>query len=284
MVITNQVLGIKKYRGLNSSDGGNIGDRVKIAGGVIGSGDEIVNLVKQIHAIVDGKAVVITESSVRNDLLFDDEDGGIPRPQETMLGAPAQTRFERVFEKPNEPPLLRRFTHLEVGEGSHGHILKRWNTVPATPYDSPLTGGYTPESDKGRLKLKELMVMYTKLSKQVLDLEKEKDAQAVEILKLDQRVESFDDDLDEEDASKQGRTSDKTKPMFKDSNFDDLDDLGVSTTAPRTPPTTTTVIDDEDVTMSMAQTLIKMKREEKLRWKRVALKRCRGTYSIPADH
>ncbi|GJU98406.1 putative ribonuclease H-like domain-containing protein [Tanacetum coccineum] len=34
-----------------------------------------VNLVKQIHSIVDGKAVVITESSVRNDLLFDDEDG-----------------------------------------------------------------------------------------------------------------------------------------------------------------------------------------------------------------
>ncbi|GJT66833.1 hypothetical protein Tco_1018313 [Tanacetum coccineum] len=34
-----------------------------------------VNSVKQIHAIVDGKAVVISESSVRNDLLFDDEDG-----------------------------------------------------------------------------------------------------------------------------------------------------------------------------------------------------------------
>ncbi|GKD15875.1 hypothetical protein Tco_1205033 [Tanacetum coccineum] len=36
---------------------------------------KIVNSVKQIHAIVDGKAVVISESSVRNDLLFDDEDG-----------------------------------------------------------------------------------------------------------------------------------------------------------------------------------------------------------------
>ncbi|GJR90789.1 putative ribonuclease H-like domain-containing protein [Tanacetum coccineum] len=33
------------------------------------------NSVKQIHVIVDGKAVVISESSVRNDLLFDDEDG-----------------------------------------------------------------------------------------------------------------------------------------------------------------------------------------------------------------
>ncbi|GKG36846.1 hypothetical protein Tco_0447019, partial [Tanacetum coccineum] len=37
----NSSSGIKKYRGLNSSDGGNIEDRVKIAGGVIGSGNEI---------------------------------------------------------------------------------------------------------------------------------------------------------------------------------------------------------------------------------------------------
>ncbi|GJW65009.1 putative ribonuclease H-like domain-containing protein [Tanacetum coccineum] len=33
-----------------------------------------VNTVKQIHVIVDDKAVVISESSVRSDLLFDDED------------------------------------------------------------------------------------------------------------------------------------------------------------------------------------------------------------------
>ncbi|GKB11552.1 hypothetical protein Tco_0845475 [Tanacetum coccineum] len=36
--------GTKKYRGSNSNDGGNTGDRVKIAGGVIGSGDEIFDL------------------------------------------------------------------------------------------------------------------------------------------------------------------------------------------------------------------------------------------------
>nr|GEY16306.1 hypothetical protein [Tanacetum cinerariifolium] len=34
-----------------------------------------INSVKQIHAIVDGKAVVISESSVRSNILFDDEDG-----------------------------------------------------------------------------------------------------------------------------------------------------------------------------------------------------------------
>ncbi|GKF02502.1 hypothetical protein Tco_0029425, partial [Tanacetum coccineum] len=170
-----------------------------------------------------------------------------------------------------------------------------------------------------------------------------KDAQAVEILKLKKRVKklerqkkssishprkriyrqvkSSDDDLDEEDASKQGRTSDKTKPMFKDSDFDDLDDLVdegidfvqekdaenqgkigaddievgkgsgdteavntagegvstasvskiVSTAAPRTPLTITTVFDDEDVNMAMAQTLIKMK-EEEAKEKGVAIK------------
>ncbi|GKB22355.1 hypothetical protein Tco_0861756 [Tanacetum coccineum] len=98
------------------------------------------------------------------------------------------------------------------------------DTIPSTPHDSPLTGGYTPGSNEGRLKLNELMAICTKLSKQVLDMEKEKDVQAVEILKLKQRVkklerkrkssishprrriyrqvESSDDDLDEEDASK----------------------------------------------------------------------------------
>ncbi|GJW26708.1 hypothetical protein Tco_0040519 [Tanacetum coccineum] len=37
----NSSSGTKKYRGSNSNDGGNTGDGVKIAGEVIGSGDEI---------------------------------------------------------------------------------------------------------------------------------------------------------------------------------------------------------------------------------------------------
>nr|GEU46399.1 hypothetical protein [Tanacetum cinerariifolium] len=44
-----------------------------------------INYVKQIHAIVDGKAVVISESSVRSDLLFDDEDGNGYRWQSQAL-------------------------------------------------------------------------------------------------------------------------------------------------------------------------------------------------------
>ncbi|GJW64659.1 hypothetical protein Tco_0116543 [Tanacetum coccineum] len=229
------------------------------------------------------------------------------------------TMSERVLENPNEPPLTEGHTSGS-GEGSMEHTFELMDIVPPTPYDSPLTGGYTPGSDEGRLKLKELMAICTKLSKQVLDLEKEKDAQAVEILKLKQRFkklernrkssishprrrifrhdESFDDDLDEEDASKQGRESDKTNSMFQDSDFDELDDdiedvegetvhtattgvsaanapvttagVDISTAEPRTPPTTAvTAFMDEDLTI--AQTLIKMK-ENKAKEKGVAIK------------
>ncbi|GJR25849.1 hypothetical protein Tco_1102081 [Tanacetum coccineum] len=237
-----------------------------------------VNSVKQIHAIVDGKAVVISESSVRSDLLFNDEDGiacltndeifenlalmgyeqlstkltfqkggdSVERTITTaaslvaaqdsanILKTQTTTRSERVLEKPNEPPIPEGQTSGS-GEGSMEHTFELMDTVPPTPYNSPLTGGYTLGSDEGRLKLKELMAICIQLSKQVLDLEKEKDVQAVEILKLKQRVkklerkrkssishprrrryrhvESSDIDLDEEDASKQGMESDKTKSI-----------------------------------------------------------------------
>ncbi|GKG05111.1 hypothetical protein Tco_0315498, partial [Tanacetum coccineum] len=127
------------------------------------------------------------------------------------------------------------------------HTFELTDNVPSTPHDSPLPGGYTPRSDEGRMKLDELITLCTKLSKQVLDLEKEKDAQAVEILNLKRRVKKLerkrkssishprrrkyrqletasDDGLDEEDASNQGRRSDKLKPMFKDKDFEELDD------------------------------------------------------------
>ncbi|GJX99956.1 hypothetical protein Tco_0356975 [Tanacetum coccineum] len=225
------------------------------------------------------------------------QDSGNPRRQETIGGALAQTRSERVLEKPNEPPLPEGHTSRSR-EGNMEHTFELMDTVPPIPHGSPLIGGYTPGSDKGRLKLNELMAMCTKLSKQVLDLEKEKDAQAVEILKLKQRVKSSDDDLDEEDASEPGRKSDKTKSMFKDSDFDVLDDdmenvegetvntattgvsaisasvttagVAISTAELRTPPTTAaTAFIDEDLTIG--QTLVKM-RSEKAKEKGVAFR------------
>ncbi|GJY48938.1 hypothetical protein Tco_0438894 [Tanacetum coccineum] len=110
---------------------------------------------------------------------------------------------------------------------------------------------------------------------------------------------STDKSLDEEDASKLGRNKDKRKLMFKESDFDGIHDdsmqdveeeivdatitgvstvsapittvgVTISTAEPRTHPTTTIVFDDEDVTMAMAQTLIKMK-EHKAKEKGVSI-------------
>nr|GEX00447.1 hypothetical protein [Tanacetum cinerariifolium] len=123
----------------------------------------------QIHAIADGKAVVISESSVRSDLLFDDEDGGSPMRQET-IGGTAQTRSERVLEQPNEPPLSEGHTSGSK-EGRMEHTFELMDTVPPTTYDLPLRGGYTHGSDEGRLKLLELMNICTTLSNRVTTLE-----------------------------------------------------------------------------------------------------------------
>ncbi|GKD25759.1 hypothetical protein Tco_1231973, partial [Tanacetum coccineum] len=155
------------------------------------------------------------------------DTGGSPRCQDTMGDALAQTRSERVLEKHNEPPLSEGHTSGSR-EGSMEYHFELTDNVPPTPPDSPFLGGYTPGSDEGILKLQELMTMCTKLSKQVLDLEKEKDPQAVEILRLMKRVkrlerkrnsstsqprrrkyrqvESLYDDFNEDDASKQGRS------------------------------------------------------------------------------
>nr|GFA13223.1 uncharacterized mitochondrial protein AtMg00810-like [Tanacetum cinerariifolium] len=89
-----------------------------------------VNDVKQIHVTVDGKTVVISESSLRSDLHFNDDDGeddrvvratttatsleaeqesgSGPRCQDTTLGdADAQTRFDSASKQSHDPPLSK---------------------------------------------------------------------------------------------------------------------------------------------------------------------------------
>ncbi|GJW39310.1 hypothetical protein Tco_0065155 [Tanacetum coccineum] len=92
---------------------------------------------------------------------------------------------------PIESPLSKGYTSRS-GEGRMEHQFELTANVPITPYDSPLPGGYTPGSDEGRLKLQELMTMCIKLSKQVLDLKKKKDAHVVEILRLKKRVKGLE--------------------------------------------------------------------------------------------
>ncbi|GJU45439.1 reverse transcriptase domain-containing protein [Tanacetum coccineum] len=191
-----------------------------------------------IHFMLSKESVVISESSVRSDLLFNDEDGiacltndeifenlalmgyeqlstkltfqkgGSPRHQDTMGGAPAQTRSERVLEKPNEPSLSEGYT-FGSEEGSMEYHFELTDNEPPTPHDSPLSRGNTPGSDEGRMELIKTVNEETTVTidLRVLALEEAKDAQA-----------------------KVGRSSDKTKPMFKDSDFDVLDAEQITTT------------------------------------------------------
>ncbi|GJU53544.1 hypothetical protein Tco_1227258 [Tanacetum coccineum] len=84
-------------------------------------------------------------------------------------------------------------------------------------------------------------------------------------------VESSDDDLDKEDATKQGRTSDKTKPMSKDSDFDDLVNEGMAFVQEKDAENQGKIGADDTKAVNTAGegTLIKMK-EEKANEKRVA--------------
>ncbi|GKC45951.1 hypothetical protein Tco_1063673 [Tanacetum coccineum] len=343
---------------------------------------KIINSVKQMHAIVDGKAVVISESSVRSDLLFNDEDGvtcltndeifenlafmgyeqlstkTLPNPYSgtaTIWGCyrlvsrakdiknqvkcfarlinvfkiafikkteqeyePTTTEEKQdkrnemkargtlLMELPNKDQLNFHsykdakllMEVIEKRYGGNKEFKKVQRTLLKQQYENFAgSRGNIPGSDEGRMELiQELMETCTSLTKRVLALEEAKTAQDRRKL-FKSIVKSSDDDLDEDDASKQGRESDKTKSMFQDSNFDVLDDdmedvegetvhttttgvsavsapvttagVAISTAESRTPPTTTTIFGDEDLTI--AQTLIKMK-EEKAKEKGVAIK------------
>ncbi|GKB93922.1 hypothetical protein Tco_0980059 [Tanacetum coccineum] len=213
----------------------------------------------------------------------------------------AQTRSEGVSNLSSDPPLSGGHT-LGSGEDNMEHQIELTDNVPNTPHDSPLPEANTPGN------LKKVKTTQAKeiagLKRRVTKLEQR---QRSRILKnhtfrfgLSRRQS-----LGKKDVSKQRRKHLKTQLQFREDAFDDIDDLvdegmyfvqekdvknqgkivntageGVSTTsvpetvstvAPMTPPTTITIFDDEDVTMAMAQTLIKMK-EEKAKEKGVVIK------------
>ncbi|GKE64462.1 hypothetical protein Tco_1518623 [Tanacetum coccineum] len=236
------------------------------------------------------KVTELPQTSVPLDHGADEEIGlgDIPRRQETMGGAPALTRSERVLEKPNEPPLPEGHTSGS-GEGSKEPTFELTDNVPNIPHDSPLSGG---SKDCSRQSDHQIEIEGQEARKE----EKGRTLQPMKKRLFKGRVESSDDNLDGEDASKQGRIDDKTKPMFVDSDFDELDDdmenvegeivntattgvsavsapvttagVAISNTEPRTPPTTTaTAFIDEYLTI--AQTLVKM-RSEKAKVKGIA--------------
>ncbi|GJS86006.1 hypothetical protein Tco_0752547 [Tanacetum coccineum] len=221
------------------------------------------------------------------------DTGGSPRRQDTMGVLLLRLGLRECLNSPINH-LSQKVTHLEVGRVGW-NILLNWRIMYQThPHDSPLLKVNTPGSDEGSLKLNKLLDLVTKLSHRVLDLEKVKTAQAKEIAGLKSRVTKLE--------QRQRSSILKNHPfIFGSSRRQSLENQGkigaddtevldtekavntagegvstasvpetVSTAAPKTHPTTI-VFDDEDVTMAMAQTLIKMK-EEKTKEKGVVIK------------
>nr|GEZ09161.1 hypothetical protein [Tanacetum cinerariifolium] len=185
---------------------------------------ETVNDVKQMDAKVDGKTVVISESSVRSDLHFNDEDSITCLLNDEIfenLGLMGYARvstkltFQKAFFA-HQWKVVRAATtaaSLEVeqesevntsgsGEDNMEQQDDLTDFIPPTPHDSPLLGGHIPGSDEGRPNINELMNICNKLSNKVLALEQFKTAQ-------DLIGTSKKKTLDKENVYKQGRDESK---------------------------------------------------------------------------
>ncbi|GJT99844.1 hypothetical protein Tco_1110183 [Tanacetum coccineum] len=282
-----------------------------------------VNSVNKIHAIVNGRAVVISESLFLQHFL-NNQLKDLPEPCNDTYETPCHTKkvFTNMARKGDQPPVTDSSSSHDTTQ-DFMDSLKDTNGSEGT---------------------------------QVLALETSKDAQAAEILKLKDQIKKLKRKCKpsisphrawlksvkrlsmkkrlgrKEFVSKHGRKNAKPEPTLDD--FDDLDADGrdymetkdvvkerrksneteelnkgsgekggstkelvstvvpktvstarpklttarqdvdaarqeVSAVEPRTPPTTTSIFDDEDITM--AQTLIKMK-EEKTKEKGVSIK------------
>nr|GEU30396.1 putative ribonuclease H-like domain-containing protein [Tanacetum cinerariifolium] len=184
---------------------------------------KIVNNETQIRAKINGKTIVITKSSVRRDLHFDDEDD------------------KAVYEERGDS--VERVTttaaSLEAEQDSGTINRTQSMTIPIFN-DLPLSRVNTLGGGEDNMKLKELMKLCTKLFARVFDLETTNNAQAKEIVNLKKRVKRLERKrqsrtlgmklfkigisrrkfLGEEDASKQGRND------FNDEGFDaDMNDV-----------------------------------------------------------
>ncbi|GKA65797.1 hypothetical protein Tco_0765504 [Tanacetum coccineum] len=120
-----------------------------------------VNGERQIQALVDKKRVIITETSIRSDLMLEDAERTYYLPTATIF-----VKLER----------MRAYISDEATNEEH---------VSTLYYDPSQSG-------KDRLQLTELMSLCTSLQEKVLDLEKAKTAQAKEIASLKKRAKQLE--------------------------------------------------------------------------------------------
>nr|GEU54354.1 hypothetical protein [Tanacetum cinerariifolium] len=172
-----------------------------------------INGEAQIHAIVDGRDIIITESSVRRDLQLADVEGIDCLSNSTIF---EQLELMRKHKRKNtqvpQPSsstddVADKAAHKELGTNSGGGprcqetirdtiAQTGFENVSKQSNDSLLARGNTLQGDDDRLKLNELIALFTNLQQRVLDLENElekiKTTQQTEIASLKRRVKKLE--------------------------------------------------------------------------------------------
>ncbi|GJS22056.1 hypothetical protein Tco_0450688 [Tanacetum coccineum] len=214
----------------------------------------------QLHALVDGKKIIISEASMRRDLKLEDEEGSVnltdpyhtptiiqpsTQPQKTQKPRKPKRKDTQVPQRSDPSDnVADEAVHKELGDSlvrvatttssleaecqeTMGDTIAqtRFENVSKLSNDSLLARGNTLRSDEDRLKLDELMALCTTLQKRVLDLEKTKTTQANEIASLKMRVKKLE--------KKRSSRTHKLKRLYKvgltamvesSSDEEDLDD------------------------------------------------------------
>nr|GEU91367.1 hypothetical protein [Tanacetum cinerariifolium] len=218
---------------------------------------QTINDEKHIHVIVDGKTVVITESSVKRDLLFTD-DNGITCLTNSYI-------FENLplMGGPNffDPSVDVEAVHKEGGKGSDSGLGCQETIGGAMAQIRFEVHLYSPVI---HLSQQELTDLCTTLSQKVLDLENVKTAQAKEIAILQKRVTKLEQRqssrildfhpfraeeviVEDKGSGEKGGSTAKTVSTARPDISATRPE--VSTAKPKTPPITTALFDDEYVTI-----------------------------------
>ncbi|GJW26483.1 hypothetical protein Tco_0040294 [Tanacetum coccineum] len=205
--------------------------------------------------------------NIADEAVFKERDDKVTQVPRFHGGAIAQTRSKRASKHSYDSPLPGVNTPGSDEERNEQQDLTDF--VLPTPHDLPISGGHTPGSDEGRPYINELLSICTNFSNMVLALEQSKTAQDLVINKLQKKVKRLEKalrvrtqgmklfkigtsrrkGLDKENVSKQGRKSDKTKPMFKDRDILNTASINVSAAGPST-STTRDIFEDEMTTIA----------------------------------
>nr|GEU72850.1 hypothetical protein [Tanacetum cinerariifolium] len=183
-----------------------------------------VNREVQLQALVDGKKVIITESTIIRDLQLEDvEDEAVNEEMDDSLvrAATSASSLEVEHDSGNINKTQYKATPNESssqGTDSSGGprcqdtmgdtaAQTRSERVSKFFNDSLLAGVNIPRSDEDRLKLNELMKLCTNLQNMVIDLENTKTTQALKIESLKRRVKKLE--------KKQRSRTQKLKRLYK---------------------------------------------------------------------